>query len=124
MTGYHFKIGYNGASGVSEDDGWTALREAARKVCDDPKAIIAEARRIGAPENCERGCCPLDGYADNYADPFSDYGHPVVIIENAKEVMQMASTGSPIKYHVRRAFARLLIVEMHRRGVEVNLTVA
>lgn len=129
MTGYHIRIGYNGATRTDYDNMWEILKTEARAAADDPRAIIAEARRLGAPESCKRGCCHLDTYADNYAEPFGSYGHPITIIEDEKEererqIMQLASTDDPIKYHVRRAFVRLLIEAMHRHAIEVSLTVA
>ena len=127
MTGYHIEIGYNGGSKCSRrswEEMWEILKQKTRLVCDDPQRIIAEARRLGSPETCSRGCCDLDTYADNYAEPFDGYGHPITILEDEQQVMQLASTNDPIKYHVRRAFVRLLIEEMHREKIEVCLTVA
>lgn len=127
MTGYHIRIGYNGASGWDHHDAWEELKAVARQVADDPRAIVEEARRLGAPEHCSRGpeCCTLNTYADSYADPFDSFGHPVTIIEeeDERQIMQLASTGESIKYHVRRAYVRLVIAEMHRREVEINLDV-
>lgn len=129
MTGYHIKLGYNPMR-TDYDEMWKILKSEARKVADDPSTIIAEARRLGAPENCEDGCCPLSSYADNYADAFGSYGHPIVIIDKGgddrddRQIMQMASTDSGIKYHVRRAYVRLLIQAMHRHGIEVSMTVS
>lgn len=126
MTGYHIRIGYNPLR-TDYEKMWEILKAEARKVADNPEAIIAEARRLGAPENCDGGCCPLETYADNYAEPFGTSGHPISVIEpngdDAGEIMQLASTDSGIKYHVRRAYVRLLIEAMHRHGIEVSLTV-
>ena len=80
MTGYHISLGYNGATRTDYDAMWEILKQRAREVCDNPQAIVAEARRLGAPESCTRGCCHLDTYADNYAEPFEAFGHPVTII--------------------------------------------
>lgn len=126
MTGYHFELGYNGATRTDYDEMWTTMKATARKLCDAPGAIVAEARRLGCPENCDDGCCELDHYADNYALPFEAEGHPLKIVEDGenRQIMQMASTDHGIKYHVRRAFARLLIEAMHREAIEVNLVVA
>lgn len=127
MTGYHITIGYNGATNsFSYDEMWEILKETTRKICDSPQSIIAEARRLNAPESCSQGCCSLDTYADNYVDSFETYGHPISIIDDGenRQVMQLASTDDDIKYHVRRAFVRLLIQEMHKRKIEVNLNVA
>ena len=126
MTGYHINLGYS-ATRVDYDEMWKVLKQKTREICDNPQAIIAEARRLGnAPETCPDGCCKLDTYADNYAEPFYGYGHPITIIEREgnRQIMQLASTDSGIKYHVRRAFVRLLIEAMHREGIEVNLSVA
>ncbi|MBN2267761.1 MAG: hypothetical protein JW725_05500 [Candidatus Babeliaceae bacterium] len=126
MTGYHIEIGYNGAHRTGYDSMWEELKRTAREIADHPEKIVAEARRLNAPETCDKGCCHLDTYADNYKDSFETSGHPVSIIEHGKDrqIMQLASTADEIKYHVRRAYVRLVIEEMHRKGIEVNLTVA
>ncbi len=66
----------------------------------------------------------MDTYADNYAEPFESSGHPITIIEENQQIMQLASAASAIKYHVRRAYVRLLIEAMHKHEIEINLTVA
>jgi len=127
MTGYHITLGYNGVACIDYDDMWEILKQKVREICDQPRVIIAEARRLGAPEACSKGCCSLDTYADNYAESFETYGHPISIInrgEGDRQIMQLASTAGPIKYHVRRAFVRLLIEAMHREEIEVSLIVA
>ena len=131
MTGYHITIGYNEATSTDYDEMWEILKRKTREICDNPQAIVAEARRLGAPETCTRGCCQIDTYADNYAMPFGSHGHPVSIIDenspgyisDTRQIMQLASTDDPIKYHVRRAFVRLLIEAMHREEIEVSLSV-
>ena len=127
MVGYHITLGYNGATRTDYDEMWEVLKRKTREICNDPAAIIAEARRLGAPESCSKGCCNLDTYADNYAESFDSYGHPISIIdrgEDDRQIMQLASTDDAIKYHVRRAFVRLLIEAMHREEIEVNVVVA
>uniref|UniRef100_A0A6H2A5K7 Uncharacterized protein n=1 Tax=viral metagenome TaxID=1070528 RepID=A0A6H2A5K7_9ZZZZ len=125
MTGYHIEIGYN-AGGSLKDEGkrWETLKKEARNIADNPKAIIAEARKLGAPETCDDGCCHLDTYADNYAEPFGSYGHPISIIEDNQQIMQLAGAADRIKYHVRRAYVRLLFKAMHKHEIEINLIVA
>lgn len=127
MTGYHIRIGYNPCRSDREEM-WRLLQSEARRIADDPHGIEQEARRLGCPERCEQGCCRLEGYADNYAAPFGRdgcNGNPVNIIdrEDSQQIMQLASTDEGFKYHVRRAFVRLLIEAMHRHCIEVSLTV-
>lgn len=124
MTSYILSIGYcpeRGAVGA-----WDELKRIVRDVCDVPNEIIAEARALGAPEQCDRGCCKLDTFADNYAGPYSSSeGHPVTVHEDGDPyIVQHASTGDHIKYCVRRAFVRLVIRECHRNKIEVNLRVS
>ena len=85
MIGYHIEIGYSGNykwDGAKDTIPWEILKTVARKIADNPKAIIKEARRLGAPESCDGGkqCCNLDTYADNYQDDFDTPGHPITII--------------------------------------------
>ena len=126
MRGYHIEIGYNGGgTDETEENRWKTLKTITRKIADNPQAIIKEARRLGAPESCDGGkqCCNLDTYADNYQDDFDTLGHPITIIENEQQIIQLASAGDNIKHHVRRAYVRLLIEEMHRQEIEINLNV-
>lgn len=127
MRGYHIRIGYNGGGNSAEEEfRWQSLVQSARTVADHPQRIIDEARRIGAPEQCDQGCCELATFADNYANDFSTPGHPVSIIEREddRQIMQMASAGDELKYCVRRAYVRLVIEEMHRLNIEVSLSVS
>ena len=126
MRGYHIRIGYNGGGGAEKEESrWQSLIRAARNVADRPQRIVDEARRLGAPEQCDQGCCELATFADNYASDFSTPGHPVSIIdqEDDRQIMQLASTGDELKYCVRRAYVRLVIEEMHRLNIEVSLSV-
>lgn len=81
MRGYHIRIGYNGGGSTEQEEfRWQSLIQSARSVADNPQRIVAEARRLGAPERCSQGCCQLSTFADNYASDFSAPGHPVSII--------------------------------------------
>ena len=125
MRGYHIRIGYNGGGDAEEEESrWQSLIQVARSVANNPQRIVAEARRLGAPERCTEGCCELSTFADNYANEALS---PVSIIDQDgnRQIMQLASTSDDeFKYCVRRAYVRLVIEEMHRLGIEVSLTVA
>lgn len=122
MTVYYFEIAYNPLR-TDKIVMWKELKRSARQIADHPELIIKEARRLNAPEKCIHGCCKLETYADNYRKEFGSPGHPVRISEDTKEIKQEASTSDSIKYHVRRAFTRLLIEAMHKKEIEINLQV-
>jgi len=125
MTGYHMSIGYT-ATRCDSDAMWDILKREARRVADSPDAIAAEVRRLGGPEVCEDGCCKLATYVEIYLKPFDNPCHPVKIVDrhDERQIMQLASTDAGFKYHVRRAYVRLLIEAMHRHAIEISLSVA
>lgn len=128
MTGYHFTVGYN-AGRIDEEDAWKTLKHVTRQICDHPQMIVKEARRLTHQGSGNRFSeKALSEYTEAYQQPFEADGHPITIFEKTistkKQIMQLASGSSKVKFYVRRAFARLLIQEMHRREVEINMFVA
>ena len=127
MTSYYVSIGYN--RGAFDKYGpeyeWEMLQSIVREICNNPDRIISEARRLGAPEVCGKGCCELSTYADNYKGKIGENGHPLfyTVMDDKNFLVQNASADDEIKFHVRRAFIRLLIDEMHKENIEVNLKV-
>jgi hypothetical protein len=131
-TGYHISIGYN--SGIScparligdagKTEAWGILKSVVEKLCGEPDRIIAEARAYGAPECCATGpeCCTLQNHADRYKLPWTD--RTIYFDEKRQEVIQMASGDRLVKEHIRRAFCRLVMQEMHKHNIEINITVA
>ncbi len=120
MLGHHISVGYN-PRGDSEAH-WLALLDQARRIADHPREIETEARRVGCADHDRLGES-LEGYAENYRNVFGAPGHPVRIVEGEdRHVMQLASTDQgDIKYHVRRAFVRLLVEAMHSLSIEVTV---
>lgn len=127
MTGYHISIGYNSTLNHVERTGkaWEALKETVSQLRTRTNAIVAEVLR----EQPNLG--PVDvlvEYAETYGQ---DVDRTLTIIEatddRPAEIMQLASGGGDardIKEAMRRAFSRLVIFEMHKRGIEVNFHVA
>jgi hypothetical protein len=126
MTSYTIRLGYQ--SGYSGEITWEELKALALAIADDPEAICREAVAFGAPTHLGSGS--LREAAENYrtredltlkfheADPADEDSEPCI--------RQSASGGAPyrvLKEHLRRAFCRLLMAEVHRRGAEVSLTV-
>ena len=137
MTGYYLSVGYNSGSGGDADDFGT-LVTVFEAVIRDPDRIVAEVRRVEPPAAETR---TLREYAAWYTHPdrregedcsFRIYRQPSDLgpLTNADDfspfIAQYASGGGSsraIKEVVRRAVCRLVIADMHRRGVEVNFKV-
>ena len=124
-TAYTITIGYlSGYSyGGDKDDAWDELVQCVEALREQPERLVAEARRLNAPETCNYGCCTLENVAETYRAAFT-HGNPLTINYDQRYIMQMATGDRAQKEHVRRAFCRLLIEEMHRKGIEVCLTVS
>ncbi len=122
MTSYTLSIGY--ISGYSfkgdKDDAWQALVNCVEALKRNPDRIVAEARRLDAPEQCKHGCCTLQETAGAYLNDDAT----LVIYHSDRAVRQFASGDRMLKEHVRRAFCRLVMEDMHRQGIEVNLQVS
>lgn len=119
-TGYRISIGYNNGSAFrgDMDEAWQELKATALALADAPMTIAQEAVAFGAPTS--DGDATIIGYAER----FSSKDATMNFIEDGQSVLLMSSGANPMKGHVRRAFCRLLIAAMHRKGIEVNLSVA
>lgn len=120
-TGWCMSPGYN--FDCSPDRAWAELKDVAADLRERPSDIEEEALRFGAPQGDGMG-----GSLYDYADAFNGSGDATIRVdEEAKEIRMLATglgTDRVLKHHVRRAFCRLVITAMHRRGFEVNLVVA
>lgn len=123
MTGYHISVGYNSA--WKNPEVWRELTAVVERLRHQPDLIIAEVRRervdLASVED-------LRGYAEAYAAN-QDLTLKVIDEDGDRppEIVQLASGGGDsrdIKEAMRRAFCRLVIFEMHKLGMEVNLVVA
>ena len=123
MTGYHLSIGYLSGESIVDDRGkaWDCLRMAVGKISQSPERLTEEAVRVQS--GIDRQKCR----------EVADAMHPdagsnaITLINHQQQVMLTASGGGeyrPIKEAVSRAFCRLAIEELHKLGIEVNLTVA
>lgn len=121
-TGYHIEIGYNSAH--NRDDAWTELKAVVERLRHQPDLIVAEVRR-------EQPGLASDDVLRDYAESYGpDLDLTLKVIEavgeRRPEIYQSASGGGEsrdIKEAMRRAFARLVIFEMHKQGIEVNFVV-
>lgn len=126
MTGYHITIGYNSALNSAEKRrAFETLKEVVEMVRVQTDRLIAEVER-------ERGTIDhalIREYAAACVPPPQD--STLTVIEpdgdDPGQIMQLASGGGDsrdYKEQLRRAFSRLVILDMHKRGIEVNLVVA
>jgi hypothetical protein len=121
-TGYTLTIGYlsGHSTKLDKDEAWQELVRCVEQLRVQPERIVQEARRLNAPETCEEGCCTLLDMAQAYQH---DDG-TLVLNHQEHYILQLASGDRMLKEHVRRAFCRLVIEEMHRQGIEVCLQVS
>lgn len=130
MTGYYIELGYlSGSPGPADrDQAWTELKHVATMIRHRPNSILDEVMRVEAHRKPEdRG--KLWGFIERYHPRFEDATIKVTDPEGETpgSIVQLASGGNEDrrnKESVRRAFCRLVIQEMQRRGIKVNLRVA
>ena len=121
MTAYTISVGYN--SGHKKSDVSKTLINVVDEIRDDPERIEREIARV---EGSAYSSMLVD-YCECYRKPEKD----LTIVINQDEdklalIIQYASgsgSGREVKERCRRAFCRLVIEEMHRRGMEVCLIV-
>lgn len=127
-TSYRIAPGYD--SGASTDVCMAERNETflrlAREVADDPRRLVQEALAFGTPAWGDPG----ESIAE-YAEAFHTRDDLTLQFDYDAEaekplVRMCASGGNParaLKEHLRRAYIRLLVAEMHRAGLEVNVYV-
>ena len=130
MTGYHISIGY--MSGCPDkEEAWETLKAVVLDLCNAPALIADEAISFGMDR-----ATALE-YAGAYvgasiANRGTEDSTLRIIEADAKEgtppqIMQLAGGIDPsrsIKEAIRRAFCRLIMREMHKREIEININVA
>lgn len=130
MTGYHISVGYQ-SGGPDKDEAWEILKRVVLDLCHAPARIADEAISYGMDR------ASAIEYANAYVGASEAWrgteDSTLRIIEaNAAEdtppqIMQLAGGAGPsrtIKEAMRRAFCRLVMAEMHKLGIEININVA
>lgn len=126
-TGYTIEIGYISGYSFRGDtqEAWNLLAGAASVIARHPHLIEEEALRFGAPKVCPCGCgATLREHAEIYQKEFIIEGGPLLIDYEKKVVFQSASGQREMKEHVRRAFIRCVMYEMHKLGIEISVIVS
>lgn len=119
MTSYLLEVGYNSSFGREEAE--EKLKIAVDKLRNDPDRLIAEVRRLDG--DLEPDC---DVPFAEYARLYSSDEDLTIRHDGEHRYIQMASGGGigrSIKEAFRRAFCRLILEDMHREGVEINIGV-
>ena len=124
MTSYILEVGYNSCN--NKEDVSDELKKVAIEICEQWTEISDEASLMSSPYYKS-----LFEYAESYGTCGEDGTNDLTLkIDKDEEglyyLRQAASGGGEsreVKEHLRRAFCRLVIREMHKKGMEVNLRV-
>jgi hypothetical protein len=129
MTGYHISIGY--LSGYDKDEAWQVLKKVTLDLCNHSVRIATEAILFGMdPFKAEEYARAYEGAS---LEQRGTEDSTLRIIEadekegTPPQIMQLASgTGESrlLKEAMRRAFCPLVMEEMHKLGIEINVNVA
>lgn len=129
MTGYHISIGY--LSDYDKDEAWEVLKNVALDLCHAPVRIADEAITYGM--GVDIALEYAEAYRGASIETHGTEDSTLRIVEgNAAEkaqpqIMQLAGgvgESRTTKEAVRRAFCRLVMREMHKLGIEININVA
>lgn len=118
-TLYTIEVGYNPV----QDNGevWKKLVEVCSHFQNNPSLIAKEALRLEPTLNVDN----VNACADCYLPPVTDL--TIVFFHGDKMCVTQSASGSgvarDVKEACRRAFCRLVIEQMHRFRMEVNLVV-
>jgi hypothetical protein len=119
-TYYRIEDGYN--SGNDRNEVWETIKQVVDAIQDNTQRIIDEVFRLEPDANREL----IEEVAGCYRKPVQDLTIKVVEGEDGRWIGQSASGGEPgrdAKESCRRAVCRLVLEEMHRRKMEVNIIV-
>lgn len=121
-TGYTLQVGYLSAG--NREEAWREMKAITAALRADPSAITREVLRLESGHTSES----LDDYAEAYRlDSDATITIHEAIGDRPACIHQMASGGGEsrdIKEAMRRAFCRLVIEAMHRKGIEVTMIVS
>jgi hypothetical protein len=120
-TYYRIEVGYN--SGNDRDEVWDTIKQVVSEIQDNPRRIVDEVLRLEPNANCEF----ITDVAERYHRPVQDLTIKVIEGEDGRWIGQSASGGEPgrdAKESCRRAVCRLVLEEMHRRKMEINIVVS
>lgn len=129
MTGYHISIGY--LSGYDKDEAWEVLKRVVLELCNAPARIAEEAMRFGMDGAVAREYA--EAYRGASLETHGTEDSTLRIIEKNEaegtppQIMQLAGGSGPsrlYKEQMRRAFCRLVMYEMHKLEIEININVA
>jgi len=119
-TYYRIEDGYN--SGNDRDEVWDTIKQVVDAIQNNTQRIIDEVFRLEPDADREL----IEEVAGCYRKPVQDLTIKVVEGEDGRWIGQSASGGKPgrdAKESCRRAVCRLVLEDMHRRKMEVNIIV-
>jgi hypothetical protein len=131
MTTYTITLGYNSGNTFNscDEERWAILKEEVAKIRSLPDDIriavfhLDPMKRWTADEVDEIKEL-ITAYHHDNTDLTVYYADEDAPDPRERKLRQSTSYPGRLKHHVRRAFCRLVIQAMHRRGIEVNLNVS
>lgn len=122
-TSYTIEVGYNSA--CDKEEVGEKLRAVVASIQANPQRIADEVRRVEPGIAAEE----LESFVESYRAPVEDLTCRIVEDEETKlpRVHQCASGGGrsrDLKEICRRAFARLVLEDIHREHMDVSFFVS
>lgn len=128
MTSYHISIGY--LSGYDKDEAWEVLKKVVLDLCHNPHHLMDELVLFGMNPRVASECAAAYVGASEATRGTGDSTLRIIEADNEgnpPQIMQLAGGDGEwreYKEATRRAFCRLVMREMHKLEIEINVNVA
>jgi len=124
VTGYYIRLGYNSgySSEYSKEQYEEQLLTSINELCIHTHRVVSEVLRLEPTWDSSL----LEQYTKSYGEK-KDLTLTIARDEEGELVINQCASGGEvarkIKESLRRAFCRLIMEEMHKKGIEVSVTV-
>lgn len=129
MTGYHISIGYLSGGDYDKDEAWEVLKKVVLDLCHNPHHLMDELVSFGMNPRIAAECAAAYVGASEATRGTEDSTLRIIEAkdDDPPQVMQLAGGADEWRVHkeaTRRAFCRLVMREMHKLEIEININVA
>lgn len=123
MTSYYLSVGYSGESSYSQEENWEILKKIFIDVTKKSKLIKKEMKRHGLKTeeffDQDNKIIHIDEYLSDLKN--GDY-HKFSMNEDEYPQIEFC-THFEAKLHIFRALIRIVMLEMHKMEIELNVQV-